>query len=59
MAQRRTCLYVVREKDLEFRIAWNDSAEMATDRLLEESYRRIVDGVEEPVASGGRVVGPT
>jgi hypothetical protein len=47
---------LAREKDLEFRITWNDAAEMGMDRLVEESYRRVVEGAEEPVISGGRVV---
>lgn len=52
----RTCAYLARDKDLEFRVAWDNAVELAMDRLLEESYRRAVDGVEEPVISGGRVV---
>src|SRR5712691_9209903 len=52
----RTCAYMARDRDLEFKIAWNDAVEMALDRLLEEGYRRAVDGFEEPAVSGGRVV---
>jgi hypothetical protein len=52
----RTWAYAAREKDLEFRVAWDQAVDLAMERLLEESYRRAVDGVEEPVVQGGRVV---
>ena len=42
--------------NLEFRVAWDKAVELAMERLLEESYRRAVDGVEEPVVQGGKVV---
>ena len=52
----RTWAYAARERDLEFRVAWDKAVELAMERLLEESYRRAVDGVEEPVVQGGKVV---
>jgi hypothetical protein len=52
----RTCAYLARDRDLAFRVAWDEATELAMERLLEESYRRAVDGVEEPVIQGGKVV---
>jgi hypothetical protein len=52
----RTWAYAARERDFEFKIAWDEAVDLAMERLLEESYRRAVDGVEEPVVQGGRVV---
>lgn len=52
----RTCAYLARDRDLEFRVAWDAAVELAMDRLVEESFRRAVDGVEEPVVQGGHVV---
>jgi hypothetical protein len=52
----RTWAYAAREGDLDFRVAWDKAVELAMERLLEESYRRAVDGVEEPVVQGGKVV---
>jgi hypothetical protein len=52
----RTWAYAARERDLEFRVAWDQAVDLAMERLLEESYRRAVDGFEEPVVQGGRVV---
>jgi hypothetical protein len=52
----RTWAYAARDKHLDFRVAWDKAVELAMERLLEESYRRAVDGVEEPVVQGGRVV---
>lgn len=51
---RQTCYYH-RENDLEFRAAWDRCIETALDAVLEESYRRAVKGVEEPVVFQGRI----
>src|SRR5215468_9975070 len=52
----RTLAYGRRDADLGFRAAWDAAVDLAMERLLEEGYRRAVDGVEEPVVQGGRVV---
>ncbi len=52
----RSRVYELRKADPDFAKAWAEAEEIAADRLEEEARRRAVDGVLEPVVSGGRVV---
>jgi hypothetical protein len=49
-------LYLLRRRDDAFREAWEEAEEIAADRLEEEARRRAIEGVEEPVVSGGQLV---
>lgn len=49
-------LYWWRDVDPAFAEAWADALTKALALLEEEAWRRAVEGVEEPVVSGGRVV---
>lgn len=51
----RSAAYYARDNDLEFRAEWDKCIETALDTVLEESYRRAVKGVEEPVVFQGRI----
>jgi hypothetical protein len=42
--------------DAEFDAAWKEALETAIDRLEEEAWRRAIEGEEEYVVSGGRIV---
>lgn len=42
--------------DPEFKAAWDVAEQEAIDRLEAEAWRRAVDGVEEYVTSGGRLL---
>lgn len=53
----RATPYKWREKDPEFAAAWDMAVEEAADRLEQEAWRRAVEGVEEPVYQGGKLVG--
>lgn len=52
----RTTAYDWRSTDEVFKAAWEDALEQATDILEAEARRRAVEGEEEYVVSGGRVV---
>jgi len=52
----RTRVYELRKTDPAFASAWEDSEEIAADRLEEEARRRAVKGVEEPLVSAGKLV---
>jgi hypothetical protein len=52
----RTRVYELRKADQEFAGAWEDAEEIAADRLEGEARRRAVEGVEEPLVSGGKLV---
>ena len=52
----RTRVYELRKADPAFASAWEDAEEIAADRLEEEARRRAVEGVEEPLVSGGKLV---
>ncbi|MGC2340990.1 MAG: hypothetical protein WA453_05320 [Methyloceanibacter sp.] len=52
----RTRVYELRKADPAFASAWEDSEEIAADRLEEEARRRAVEGVEEPLVRGGKLV---
>jgi hypothetical protein len=52
----RTRVYELRKADQKFASAWEDAEEIAADGLEEEARRRAVEGVEEPLVSGGKLV---
>lgn len=52
----RGTIYGWREADPAFASAWADALEAATDALEAEARRRAVEGFEEPVMYGGRIV---
>jgi hypothetical protein len=49
-------LYALRNNDPAFRQAWDEAEQVAADRLEEEAWRRAVEGFDEPVVSGGKLV---
>lgn len=51
----RSSAYHHREKDLEFAAQWDAAVAEALDAVLEESYRRAVVGVNEPVVYQGDI----
>jgi hypothetical protein len=51
----RSSAYYHREHDVDFRLAWDKCVDQALDAVLEESYRRAVVGVDEPVIFQGQV----
>jgi hypothetical protein len=55
-ATSRTRIYELRKVDQAFRAAWYDTENIASDRLEAEAWRRAVEGVREPLVSGGKVV---
>jgi hypothetical protein len=46
-----------REKDPRFAQAWIEAERRFTDRAERELFRRAIDGVEEPIYQGGKLVG--
>jgi hypothetical protein len=52
----RTRVYELRKEDSSFAAAWQEAEETAADGLEAEARRRAVDGVQEPLVSGGRLV---
>ena len=52
----RARVYQVRKEDPEFAAAWEEAEEQAADALEAEAWRRAVDGVPEPLVSGGKIV---
>lgn len=53
----RATPYRWRQDDPDFARAWEDAMEAAADKLEQEAWRRAVEGVEEPVYRGGKLVG--
>jgi AcrR family transcriptional regulator len=53
---RRT-VYRLRDRDEEFRAAWDDAWEAGADVVSDEIRRRAIEGWTEPIASGGKIVG--
>lgn len=51
----RRLAFEYKQKDAEFRTRWDAAIELAMERLLEESFRRAVEGVEEPVVYQGKL----
>jgi hypothetical protein len=61
-AIRATCLhrstiYEARQTNEDFKLAWDDALETATDALEFEARRRAVEGCDEPVYHQGQQVG--
>jgi len=52
----RTRVYELRKADLDFARAWEDAEEIAADRLHDEARRRALEGIPEPLVSGGKLV---
>jgi hypothetical protein len=52
----RTRAYELRKTDAAFAAAWDEAEQIAADKLEAETWRRAVEGVEEPVISGGKLV---
>jgi hypothetical protein len=52
----RTRVYELRKRDPAFAASWEEAEERAADALEAEAWRRAVDGVQEPLVSGGRIV---
>jgi hypothetical protein len=52
----RTRVYELRKVDPAFSAAWAEAEDIAADRLEDEARRRAVEGVPEPVVSGGKLV---
>lgn len=51
----RSTAFYHKANDLEFRAAWERAIDVALDAVLEESYRRAVIGVDEPLVHQGRI----
>jgi hypothetical protein len=52
----RTRVYSLRNADSAFADAWDEAEEIAADGLEDEARRRAVEGVPEPVVSGGKLI---
>lgn len=52
----RVRVYALRRSDPAFKQAWDEAEEIAADRLEEEARRRAVEGFDEPLVSGGKLV---
>jgi hypothetical protein len=52
----RTRVYELRKRNPGFAAGWEEAEERAADALEAEAWRRAVDGVQEPLVSGGKVV---
>jgi hypothetical protein len=52
----RTRVYELRKVDENFRAGWDEAENTASDKLEAEAWRRAVDGVQEPLVSGGKIV---
>ena len=52
----RSRVYELRRSDSGFAVAWDEAEEVAADRLEDEAIRRAVEGVPEPLVSGGKIV---
>ena len=52
----RTRAYQLRKTDAGFAAAWDEAEQVAADKLEAETWRRAVEGVEEPLVSGGKLV---
>ncbi|QDH16793.1 hypothetical protein [Swingsia samuiensis] len=53
---QRSTLYHWREVDKAFAEDWDDALEVATDVLEAEARRRAVEGYDEPIIYGGKLV---
>jgi hypothetical protein len=52
----RSRVYALRQQDADFAAAWDEAEQVAADRLEQEAWRRGVEGVAEPLVSGGKVI---
>jgi hypothetical protein len=52
----RTRAYELRKVDPAFSAAWAEAEDIAADRLEDEARRRALEGVPEPLVSGGKLV---
>ena len=52
----RTRAYELRKTDQAFAAAWGEAEQAAADKLEAETWRRAVEGIEEPLVSGGKLV---
>lgn len=52
----RSTVYVWRQHDEAFALAWADIEEATTEAMEREAYRRAVEGVSEPLVSAGKLV---
>jgi hypothetical protein len=52
----RSRVYELRKSDPAFATTWDEAEEIAADRLEDEARRRAVEGVPEPLVSGGKIV---
>jgi hypothetical protein len=52
----RARLYSLRHTDSAFGKAWEEAEDTVADRLEAEAWRRAVEGFDEPVVSGGKLV---
>jgi predicted ThiF/HesA family dinucleotide-utilizing enzyme len=52
----RSRVYELRKTNGAFAAGWDEAEEIAADRLEEEARRRAVEGVQEPLVSGGKIV---
>jgi len=52
----RTRVYELQKVDPAFAAAWAEAEDIAVDRLEDEARRRAVEGVPEPLVSGGKLV---
>lgn len=52
----RNTFYDCRAADPAFAAEWDEALEIATDALEAEARRRALEGVREPIVSGGKVV---
>jgi len=52
----RTRVYELRKADPDFARAWEDAEEIAADWLHDEARRRALEGIPEPLVSGGKLV---
>jgi hypothetical protein len=52
----RSAVYAWRAGDAGFAASWLDAEQEAVDALEQEARRRAVDGVEQPILSGGKFV---
>jgi hypothetical protein len=52
----RSTVYVERQRNEDFAVAWADVEERVVESMEGEAYRRAVKGVEKPLVSAGRLV---
>jgi hypothetical protein len=56
MGVGRSTVYLERQRNEYFALAWADVEERSTERMEVEALRRAVDGVEAPLVSAGKLV---